>query len=96
MGGRYVCFDQGLIYDMPEALKAFYYDDLSDATITRVASGHYQMRVNGHTIITKRESGLANSKATSNSFKLAHIWIDGVEIKNLFAQAPSIVFAMSE
>ena len=57
MGGRYVCFDQGLIYDMPEALKAFYYDDLSDATITRVASGHYQMRVNGHTIITKRESG---------------------------------------
>lgn len=96
MGGRYVCFDQGLIYDMPEALKAFYYDDLSDATITRVASGHYQMRVNGHTIITKRESGLANSKATSNSFKLAHIWIDGVEIKNLFAQAPSIAFAMSE
>lgn len=96
MGGKYVCFDQGLIYDMPEALKAFYYDDLSDATITRVASGHYQMRVNGHTIITKRESGLANSKATSNSFKLAHIWIDGVEIKNLFAQAPSIAFAMSE
>lgn len=96
MGGRYVCFDQGLIYDMPEVLKAFYYDDLSDATITRVASGHYQMRVNGHTIITKRESGLANSKATSNSFKLAHIWIDGVEIRNLFAQAPSIALTMSE
>ncbi len=96
MGGRYVCFDQGLIYDMPEALKVFYYDDLSDATITRVASGHYQMRVNGHTIITKRESGLANSKATSNSFKLAHIWIDGVEIRNLFAQAPSIALTMSE
>lgn len=96
MGGRYVCFDQGFIYDMPEALKAFYYDDLSDVTITIVASGHYQMRVNGHTIITKRESGLANSKATSNSFKLAHIWIDGVEIRNLFAQAPSIALEMSE
>lgn len=96
MGGRYVCFDQGLLYDMPESLKAFYYDDLSKATITRIASGHYQMRVNGHTIITKRESGLANSKANSNSFKLAHIWIDGVEIRNLFAQAPSIALAMSE
>ena len=96
MGGRYVCFDQGLIYDMPEALKAFYYDDLSDATITRVASGHYQMRVNGHTIITKRESGLVNSKANSNSFKLAHIWIDGVEIRNLFAQPSSLAFSVSE
>lgn len=96
MGGRYVCFDQGLLYDMPESLKAFYYDDLSKATITRIASGHYQMRINGHTIITKRESGLANSKATSNSFKLAHIWIDGVEIRNLFAQAPSIALEMSE
>lgn len=90
MGGRYVCFDQGLLYDMPESLKAFYYDDLSKATITRIASGHYQMHVNGHTIITKRESGLSNAKADSNSFKLAHIWIDGIEIKNLFTQASAL------
>lgn len=96
MGGKYVCFDQGLIYDMPEALKEFYYDDLSDVTITRVASGHYQIRVNGHTIITKRESGLTNSKADSNSFKMAKIWIDGVEIRNLFTQASSLELAVSE
>ncbi len=93
MGGHYICFDQGLDYELPDILQQFYYNNRSDATISRIAEGHYRMQINGHTLVTKRDSGLTG-KVNLKSLGLSHIYIDNIEIKNIFTTAPELGYSM--
>lgn len=95
MGGHYICFDQGLHYELPEMLQNFYYEDRNNVTFTMADMGNYKMQVNGHALITKRDSGLTG-KVNLKSFKLSHIYIDGIEIKNIFTQASELGFYLGE
>ena len=93
MGGHYICFDQGLDYELPDILQQFYYNNRSNATFSRIAEGHYQMKINGHTLVTKRDSGLTG-KVNLKSLGLSHIYIDNIEIKNIFTTAPELGYSM--
>lgn len=84
-GGNSVCFDRGnlITKDTNEILNEYYYENRSSVSFDKVRDGEYKTYINGHSIRVVLDStygGIANKKSFNNT----HIYIDGVETKNIF------------